>query len=317
MKVLIAGATGAIGRPLVRRLLADGHTVAAITRDETKATTLREAGVEPHVADVFDHDAVVAATAAAAPDVVVHQLTALPKAMDIRKYQQALEPTNRLRAQATPNLIAGARAAGAGRIVVQSISFITAPEGPTVHDEDARTFDDAPAAFRGAVEATTAMERMTLAATDLDPVVLRYGFFYGPGTYYAPDGATAAEIRKRRFPVVGRGSGVSSFLHIDDAVDATVAALDGGSAGLYNVTDDEPAAMRDWLPVAAAALGAKKPMRVPAFVARFAAGPHAVHFGTTLRGNSNARFKETFGWEPAHATWRDGFPGALRPDPAR
>jgi len=311
MRVLIAGATGAIGRPLVPRLQAAGHEVAALARSEAKAQQLRERGVEPHLADVFDRDAVVAATVAARPEVVIHQLTALPKAMDIRNYAQELEPTNRLRAEATPHLLAGARAAGARRIIVQSISFLTAPEGPPVHDEDARTYDDAPAAFRGAIAATRQMERDVLAATDLEPVVLRYGFFYGPGTYFAPDGSSAAEIRKRRYPVLGRGTGVSSFLHIDDAADATVAALEGGAPGLYNVTDDVPAAMREWLPHAAACLGARKPLRVPALVGRLAAGPHAVHFATKLRGNSNARFKRTFGWEPSHPSWREGFREAL------
>jgi nucleoside-diphosphate-sugar epimerase len=307
MRVLIAGATGAIGRPLVAKLQAAGHDVAALTRSEAMASDLRERGIEAHVADVFDRDAVVAATVAARPEVVIHQLTALPKAMDVRKYAQEIEPTNRLRAEATPHLIAGARAAGARRIIVQSISFITAPEGPPIHDEDARVFDDAPAAFRGAVTATRGMELEVLAADDLDPVVLRYGFFYGPGTYFAADGSSAAEIRKRRYPIVGGGAGMSSFLHIDDAADATVAALDGGAPGLYNVCDDDPAPMREWLPAMAANLGAKKPLRVPAFVARFAAGPHAVHFGATMRANSNARFKRTFGWEPAHPSWREGF----------
>lgn len=311
MRVLIAGATGAIGRPLVARLQAAGHDVAALTRSEEKAALLRAQGVEPHVVDVFDHDGVVAAVTAARPEVVIHQLTALPKVMDVRKYGPALAPTNRLRAEATPHLIAGARAAGARRLIVQSISFITAPEGPPVHDEDARTFDDAPVAFRDAVTSTLTMEQAVLAATDLDPVVLRYGFFYGPGTYYAPDGSTVAEIRKRRFPILGRGAGVSSFVHIDDAATATVAALQGGEPGVCNVTDDEPAALHEWLPVAAAILGAKKPLRLPVWLGRLAAGPHVVHFATTLRGNSNARFKRTFGWEPAHPTWREGFREAL------
>lgn len=311
MRVLIAGATGAIGRQLVPRLQAAGHDVSALTRGEARAAQLRDRGVEPHVADVFDHDEVVAAIVAARPEVVIHQLTALPQVMDVRRYAREIEPTNRLRAEATPHLLAGARAAGARRIIVQSISFVTAPEGPAVHDEGARVYDDAPAAFRRAVAVTTQMERDVLTAADLDPVVLRYGFFYGPGTYYAPDGSTVADIRRRRFPILGHGTGVSSFIHIEDAADATVAALEGGAPGLYNVTDDDPATMREWLPVAAQCIGAKKPMRLPVWLGRLAAGPHVVHFATTLRGNSNARFKRTFGWEPAHPSWRDGFREAL------
>lgn len=307
MKVLIAGATGAIGRPLVPRLLAAGHEVAAIARDADRAQRLRAAGVEAHVADVYDRTAVVAACRAAAPEVVVHQLTALPEVMDVRRYAQAMHETGRLRREATPHLLAGAQAAGARRVVVQSISFLTAPEGPAVHDEDARPFTDAPPAFRDAVEATLSMERDTLAAADLEPVVLRYGFFYGPGTYYAPGGSTARDIARRRFPVVGGGTGISSFVHVDDAADATVLALSGGAPGVYNVTDDEPAAMRDWLPHAAACLGAGRPLRVPALVGRLAAGPHAVHFATTLRGNSSDRFRAAFGWQPARPTWREGF----------
>lgn len=316
MKVLIAGATGAIGRPLVPRLQAAGHDVAVIVRDAGKADALRAAGVEAHVADAFDRDAVIAACVAAAPEVVVHQLTALPRRLDVRRYRRALAPTNRLRAEATPHLLAGARAAGARRIIVQSISFVTAPEGPTVHDEDARPYTDAPAAFRDAVSATLAMERMTLAAGDLDPVVLRYGFLYGPGTYYAHDGATAQDIARRRFPIVGGGTGTSSFLHVDDAAGATGAALTGGAPGVYNVTDDDPAPMHEWLPHAAACLGARRPLRVPALVGRLAAGPHAVHFATTLRGNRGDRFKDAFGWRPEHPTWRDGFRDALAPPPA-
>lgn len=311
MRVLIAGATGAIGRPLVGRLLAAGHEVAGLTRSEAAAQTLREWGAEPHRADVFDEASVIEACAAARPEVLVCQLTALPRALNLRKYARDLEPTNRLRRLATPNLIAGARAAGARRIVVQSISFITAPEGPSIHDETARAYVDAPSAMRPAVAAAVQMEREVLAAADLDPVVLRYGFFYGPGTHYGADGSNIAEIRRRRFPVVGRGTGISSFVHIDDAAGATVTALEGGAGGLYNVTDDEPAPMHDWVPFVAGVIGARPPRHIPVFVARLATGPPVVHFATTLRGNDNARFKQTFNWAPSHPSWRGGFKETL------
>lgn len=311
MRVLIAGATGVIGRPLVSRLLAAGHDVAGVTRSETAAQTLRDWGAEPHSADVFDEFSVIDACVAARPEVVVGQLTALPTAINLRRYARALEPTNRLRRLATPNLIAGARAAGARRIVVQSVSFITAPEGPAIHDETARTYDDAPSALRPAVAAATQMEREVLAAADLDPVVLRYGFFYGPGTHYGSGGSNITEIHRRRFPVVGRGTGIASFLHIDDAAGATLTALMGGASGLYNVTDDEPAPMHEWVPFVAGVIGAKPPRHVPVFVARLATGPHVVHFATTLRGNDNARFKRTFDWQPSHPSWREGFQSTL------
>lgn len=311
MRVLVAGATGAVGRPLVPRLQAAGHDVAALVRDEARGAHVRGLGVEPFVADVFDGAAVREAVVAARPDVVVGQLTALPARLDLRRYAQALAPTNRLRLEATPHLIAGARAAGARRVILQSISFVTAPEGPPIHDEDARLYTDAPAQMRPVVDAVATMERDALAAEDLDPVVLRYGFFYGPGTSYGPGGGLVEEIRRRRFPIVGDGGGVSSFVHVDDAAGATVAALEGGAAGVFNVCDDEPAAAREWLPHLAGCLGARPPRRVPAWVARAAVGAHGVHFATTLRGNDNRRFRETFAWAPERPTWRTGFEEAL------
>lgn len=311
MRVLVAGATGAIGRPLVTRLLADGHDVSALTRSEGSASELKARGVTTHRCDVFDAGSVLTAVTAAAPDVLVHQLTALPRVLDIRKYGAALAPTNRLRAQATPHLMAAARAAGARRVVCQSISFVTAPVGPAVHDEDAPLFLDAPKALAPAIAATQTMEACVTGTDGVEGVVLRYGLFYGPGTAYASDGGTAGEIRRRRFPQVGAGTGLSSFVHIDDAAAATVLALDGGAPGVYNVCDDRPAPMSEWLPAMAGALGAKDPLKVPVWVARLAAGPHAVHFGTTLRGNDNARFKRTFGWTPAHPDWRLALPEAM------
>ena len=311
MRVLIAGATGAIGRPLIGRLIAAGHDVAGLTRSETAAQTLRDCGAEPHSADVFDQASVIEACAAARPEVLVCQLTALPRALNLRKYARDLEPTNRLRRLATPNLIAGARAAGARRIVVQSISFITAPEGPAIHDETARPYDDAPSAMRPAVAAAVQMEREVLAAADLDPVVLRYGFFYGPGTHYGSGGSNITEISRRRFPVVGRGTGISSFVYIEDAASASVTALEGGASGLYNVTDDEPAPMHEWVPFVAGVIGAKPPRHLPVLIARLATGPHVVHFATTLRGNNNDRFKQTFAWSPSYPSWREGFQSTL------
>lgn len=311
MRVLIAGATGAIGRPLVTLLQDAGHEVSALVRSPERGRELQARGVRAHVCDVFDGASVHAAVAAAAPEVLVHQLTAIPPKLDIRRYERDLAPTNRLRAEATPHLVAAAQAAGVRRVVCQSISFLTAPVGPAVHDEDAPLFLDAPSAFRPAIVAADAMERLVTGADGLEGVVLRYGFFYGPGTAYAGDGGVSEEVRKRRFPIVGTGTGVSSFCHIDDAASATLAALDGGRPGIFNVCDDEPAPMAQWLPAVAAALGAKPPRRVPAWLARVAAGPHAVHFGTTLRGNANGRFKQTFGWAPAHPDWRAAFPEAM------
>jgi nucleoside-diphosphate-sugar epimerase len=307
MKILIAGATGAIGRPLVKLLQADGHAVSALTRSAERAAALEQAGVDPHVCDVFDAGSVLEAVTAAQPEVLIDQLTAIPQKVDIRRYERDFAPTARLRAEATPHLMAAAAAAGVRRVLCQSVSFLTVPEGPQIHDESARSYTDAPNQFGPMARATDAMERSVLGTPGVEGVVLRYGFFYGPGTTTAPDGSVAAEVRKRRYPVAGGGTGVSSFVHIDDAAAATVAALTGGAPGIYNVCDDEPAPMHEWLPALAAAIGAKPPRRVPAFVARLAAGPHVVHFATALRGNSNARFKQTFGWTPAHPSWQEGF----------
>lgn len=316
MRILVAGATGAIGRPLVPRLQEAGHEVAALARSPERAAQLRARGVTAHVCDVFDAVSVRDAIVAAAPDVLVDQLTAIPKVLDIRRYEQAFAPTNRLRAEATPHLMAAAQVAGVRRVLCQSISFVTAPEGPPVHDEDARLHLDAPRQFAAAVMAVAAMERSVLGTPGVEGVVLRYGFFYGPGTGYAPDGGTAAEIHRRRFPIVGPGTGISSFVHIDDAAGATVAALEGGAPGIYNVCDDEPAPMREWLPAMAAALGAPRPRRLPTLIPRLLIGPHVVHFGTTLRGNANGRFKAAFGWEPAYPSWRQAFPTVLGRPPA-
>ncbi len=306
MRVLVAGATGVIGRPLVRQLLDAGHDVSAITRSEAKARELRDGGIEAHVADALDRDAVVRACEAARPEVVVHQLTALSRDLDRRRTREGLQATSRLRTEATPHLVEGARRAGARKVVAQSISFVTAPKGPPVHDEDAPLAGEEAGSFVHAVRAVAALERSVLGAPGVEGLVLRYGFFYGPGTSYAEDGATVAEVRRRRLPVVGRGRGISSFLHVDDAVRATVLGLDRGT-GVLNVCDDDPAPMREWVPRLAAVTGAGRPLRVPAWVARLAAGSHAVHFGERLRGNSNARAKAALGWAPARPSWRQGF----------
>jgi nucleoside-diphosphate-sugar epimerase len=192
-------------------------------------------------------------------------------------------------------------------MVAQSIAFLYAPEGDGVKDEEGRVFDFAPEPFGTAVAAVLDLERQVTGTDGLDGVVLRYGWFYGPGTFYNRDGSAADDVRRRRQPIVGRGEGVFSFLHVDDAASATVAAVEGGPSGVYNVTDDDPAPMRDWLPVFAEAVGAKRPWRVPAWLAKLAAPKMVVGLATTLRGASNARFKREFGWQPKYASWREGF----------
>lgn len=309
MRIFLAGASGAIGRPLVRRLLGAGHEVTGMTRREEAAAEIRDAGAVAAVCDVFDAEALAAAVIAARPETVVHQLTALPANFDITK-KGVYDANNRIRIEGTRNLVAAARAAGARRLVAQSISFIYEPVGGWVREEGDPPMRDAPGEFGSSVSATLDLERQVLEA-GLEGLVLRYGFFYGPGTHYAADGFQASEVRRRRFPIVGSGDGVFSFVEIDDAVEATLAACERGAPGIYNVCDDDPAALREWLPVYARAIGAKRPLRVPKLVARLLAGEGPVTFATTLRGASNAKAKRELGWRPAHPSWRQGFGEAL------
>lgn len=304
MRVFVAGATGVIGRPLVSRLISAGHEVAGTTRTEARAATLRAAGADAVVLDALDAPALRAAVLAARPDVVVNQLTDLSAPLNPRRYGRWLTSTQRLRREATATLLDAARDAGARRLVVQSVSFVTAAEGPPVLDEDAPLLSGAPEL----TEAVAAMEASVTGAAGIEGLVLRYGYFYGPGTAFAPGGQNAELVRRRRFPVVGSGEGRWSFVHVDDAADATVLALaPGGPTGVLNVVDDEPAPMREWLPALAQALGAPPPRTVPVWLAKLAAGPFVVHGGTAMRGASNARARERLGWRPAHASWRDGF----------
>ena len=304
MKVFVAGASGAIGRPLVRRLVAEGHEVTGMTRSAGRADEIRALGGEPAVCDVFDRDALTDALRRAAPDAIVHQLTSLPPVLDTKR-PETYEATNRLRSEGTRLLLeAGAEVGGVKRFLAQSVAFLYAPTGGWVKSEEAPILRGIPGPFGNAMRAITDLEAQVLGA---DGIVLRYGYFYGPGTHYAADGQYGEMVRRRRFPVVGRGEGRFSFIHTDDAAAATAAALERGAPGVYNVTDDEPAPMREWLPVYAAALGAPKPLRVPGWLAAWFAGKAAVSMATTMRGASNAKAKEAFGCEPELRSWREGF----------
>ncbi len=307
MKVFVAGASGAMGRPLVRRLLAAGHEVTGMTRREDRAAEIRAAGAGAVVCDVFDAAALESAVVEAAPEVVVHQLTSLPPRLDYKAKDDPLAATNRVRSEGTRNLIAAGKAAGVRRLVAESVAFLYAPEGDWVKDEEAPLFHDSPPPFGGAVEALADLERQVTGAEGIEGVVLRYGWLYGPGTYFDRDGSQTEEALKRRVPIVGKGTGTFSFLQVEDAAAATVAAVERGAPGVYNVVDDEPVAMRDWVPVFAEAVGAKKPFRVPVWLARLIAGPAAANSATQLRGASNAKAKRELGWQPSYASWRQGF----------
>jgi nucleoside-diphosphate-sugar epimerase len=311
MRVFVAGATGAIGRPLVLQLVAAGHEVTGTTRSEERAEAVRAAGARAVVCDALDPDALRAAVEQAAPEVVVHQLTALPHRFDPRD-KEIYAATNRVRGEGTRNLIEAARAAGARRLVWQSIAFAYRPAAqPEVMDEEAPLALGSPPPFGDAVRAIDEMERAVVGAEGMEGLVLRYGWFYGPGTYYADDGSMAHDVRRRRFPVIGKGTGIFSFVHVDDAASATVAAVERGAPGIYNIVDDDPAPQREWLPVYAEAIGAKKPLRVPVWVARLVAGKIA-NLAGLQPGASNAKAKPELGWEPRWRSWREGFREAAR-----
>jgi nucleoside-diphosphate-sugar epimerase len=309
LRVFVAGASGVIGRALLPKLVAAGHEVTGTTRKESGAEQIRAAGAEAANCDVLDAVAVEDAVIEANPEAIVSELTSLPEDYDLRTIDY--EPTNRVRVEGGRNLISAGRKVGARRHVSQSIAFLYDPQGSSVKDEEAPTWVDPPGRFAPGLEPTLTSEREALGAEGMEGLVLRYAQFYGPDTYFDHDGSIARQVRSRRFPVVGRGDGVFSFIHVDDAADATVAAVERGPAGIYNVVDDDPAPMRDWLPVYAEAIGAKRPLRVPVLLARLVGGKAAAVMSTGLRGASNAKAKRELGWQPAHPSWRQGFAEAL------
>ncbi|HVP03020.1 MAG TPA: NAD(P)-dependent oxidoreductase [Solirubrobacteraceae bacterium] len=306
MRVFLAGASGAIGRPLLERLLGAGHEVTALARTPQRAAELAARGATPAVADALDAQALRAAVLAARPEVVINELTALPASLNMRRYARELEPTNRLRREAGPVLARAAADAGAQRVIAQSIAFSLDPSGPPVLDETAPLWRDPPAPVRGALDAQRTLEEATLTTSGVDGVVLRYGLFYGPGTMYGPGSPVLDELRRRRFPVLGDGDARASFIHVDDAAAATVRALDAGTPGVYHVTDDEPARMADWVPALAAAIGAPAPRRVPVWLGRLLAGPMAGAMAA-MRGASNAKARGELGWAPSFPSYREGF----------
>ena len=309
MRVFVAGATGAIGKQLVPRLVAAGHEVHGMTRRESKQAMLRELGAVPVVADALDPDQVAEAVGRARPEVIVHQLTALA-GVDIRHPERGIAMTNRVRIEGTDHLLSAGQAVGVRRFVAQSIGmgFYVRTGGPVKSEED--PLDALGRKQREALAAIRHLEQAVLGARWTEGIVLRYGAFYGPGTSMAPGGELSEMVRRRRFPLVGDGGGVWSFIHVADAAEATVAAVEHGSRGVYNVVDDDPAPVAEWLPALAQTLGAKKPMRVPRFIVRLFAGEAGVVMMTDARGASNAKAKRELAWRPAHPSWRQGFAAA-------
>jgi nucleoside-diphosphate-sugar epimerase len=306
MKVLVAGATGALGRPLVRQLVERGHEVFGITRSESRAELIRGLGAKPVVADALQDEAVALAVAESEPEVIVHQATALSGSVDVRHFDRSLALTNRLRTVGTDHLLAAGRAVGVKRFVAQSFAgWPFARRGGPVKSEGDPLDPAPPQAMRGALEAIRHLETAVTTADWTTGIVLRYGGFYGPGTSLSQQGEHIELIRKRGFPVVGGGGGVWSFIHVEDAAEATVAAVEHGSAGVYNVVDDDPAPVSEWLPAIAESVGAKPPRRVPRWLGRLLAGEVATILMTDVRGASNDKAKRELGWRPGHPSWRE------------
>jgi nucleoside-diphosphate-sugar epimerase len=310
MRVFVAGATGAIGRQLVPRLVAAGHEVHGMTRSESKLATIRELGAVPVVADALDPDQVAEAVGRARPDVIVHQLTALA---GVHSYTEGdAAPTNRLRTEGTNHLLSAGHAVGVRRFVAQGVAGFGAyarSGGPVKSEED--PLDPAPVPeMRETLAALRYLEGAVVGAEWTEGIVLRYGVFYGPGTSLAQGEAQFELVREQKLPLVGDGGGVWSFIHIADAAKATLAAVEHGSRGVYNVVDDDPARVAEWLPALARTLGAEEPMRVPRSAALELAGEPGVVMMTEIRGASNANAKRELGWRPAYPSWRQGFAAA-------
>jgi nucleoside-diphosphate-sugar epimerase len=302
MRVLVIGASGAIGIPLVSRLRERGHEVTGSCRSPRKTENIRAAGAEAVVLDALDGQAVRAVVTAARPDAIIYQATALAGAGFSRSLDRGFAPTNRLRTQGTDNVVAAAREAGVNRLIAQSFApyRYARSGGPVKTEED--PLDPAPPA--SARQTFAAMSHLDRAVTGAGGIALRYGGFYGA----ASDGLVKP-VRRRMMPVIGDGGGIMSFIHVDDAAAATVLALDCAGPAIYNVTDDEPAPMREWLPVLAAALGARPPRHAPRWLGRLFAG-ESLAIMTESRGAANAKARKELGWTPRYPTWREGFPAA-------
>jgi nucleoside-diphosphate-sugar epimerase len=299
MRVFLAGATGALGRPLVRQMLEAGHEVYGTTRSQQGADRISAAGATPVVVDALDTGALQRAVAETEPDVAINELTRLPERLNYRKPDETFGPTDHLRARVGPALAGAAAQSGVRRLISQSACFFYAYTGTRAHAEDDP--------LREGTAAVATLEHATLETPGLEGVVLRYGYLYGPGTYFAHDGSFYADVRRRRVPLVGRATGIVSYVHVEDAASATVAAVDRGPAGIYNVCDDDPAPMSEWLPAYAEAIGAKRPLRAPVWLAGLVGGRMAAEAATKLDGASNEKAKRELGWEPRYPSWRQGF----------
>ncbi len=313
MRIFVAGATGAVGRALVPALVSAGHSVAGSTRSAAKAEVIKRMGADPVIVDGLDEALVHAAVNFTKPDVVIDQMTDLAAVTDLRHFDRAFTTTNQLRTRGTDYLLAASRAAGVRRFIAQSFcGWAYGRDGSSVKTEDEPLDREPPEEMRRTLEAIQYLERTVTGSAQPEGIVLRYGSFYGPGTgMLAP--AMIEQVRRRRLPLIGDGGGWWSFIHVEDAATATMAAIERGKPGsIYNIVDDDPAEVRDWLPGLARLLGGKPPFHVPAWLGRLLAGQHLVAMMTEVRAGSNAKAKRELGWRPAHPSWRQGFADAAR-----
>src|SRR5258706_3648977 len=313
MRILVAGATGAIGRRLLPRLVAAGHKVVGTTRTEEKMGLIRHPGGEPLIADGLDGGAIRRAVQSAKPDVIVHEMTDLKGASDLRHFDRLFAVSNRLRREGTDHLLTAARDVGVKRFLAQSFcGWPFARVGGTIKSEEDPLDPKPPRELRRTLDAIRYLENVVTQSPDIEGVVLRYGGFYGSNTGLV-DGAFIEQIARRRVPVIGDGNGWWSFVHVEDAAAATALAIERGKAGnIYNIVDDEPALVREWLPALATMLGAKRPRHMPGWLARLVGGEHLVVMMTQARAGSNAKAKRELGWQPAHPSWRQGFAEVVR-----
>jgi nucleoside-diphosphate-sugar epimerase len=308
MKIFVAGASGAIGRRLVPLLVSRGHEVVAMTRTHAKTGILHELGATPVVADGLNREAVIAAVTRAEPEVIVHEMTGLGSAKNLRRFDEVFALTNRLRTEGTDHLLEAARQAGARRFIAQSFgNWNYERSGGMAKTEDDPLDPSPPRSMRGSLAAIVHLESVVTDASGVEGIALRYGNLYGPGTSTALDGPFADAVRRRRLPIIGDGAGVWSFVHVDDAARATLAAVERGAPGIYNVADDAPARTSVWLPELARILGAEPPRHVPAWLGRLVAGEAVVSMFTSTRGAANAKAKRDLGWRLQYPTWRYGF----------
>jgi nucleoside-diphosphate-sugar epimerase len=323
MKILVAGASGAMGRALVPLLVRAGHDVVGLVQRPRSAEVVHSLGAEPRTADALDADAVLRCLREVRPQMVIHQLTAIPAALDMRHFDRDFALTNLLRTEGTRHLLAAAVDVGATHFIAQSFAGWTygrSGKGSSKNHAKAQKlkteedpFDpDPPARLRAALDALKTLERAVLSESRITGTVLRYGAFYGPHTSIARDGSIVQAVRRRKLPLVGEGAGVWSFVHIEDAASATAAAVEAGCGGVYNVVDDEPAPVSEWLSFLAHCAHAQPPRQVSAWMARLLIGKHVVAVMNDIYGVSNAKIKRELGWTPRWPSWRPGFREVLK-----